>query len=298
MEARTLAVAEASAHLRLDALLMEELRISRRYAQRLIARGAVRVDGVPAVKGVRLSAGAQVAIPALRHPSEGPLPDPDAPLAVLAEGDGLVAVAKPAGVPCHPLDFDTAGTVLNAFVARYPPARTTCAGSLEGALVHRLDTGTSGVLLLATRQDAHDATRAAFARGEVEKRYLARVHGVLASPRVVELSLCHAGPRMRVCARGGRRAITQLEVLRCDGGTTLLDVAIPTGVRHQIRATLAHLGHPIVGDVVYGSPRPLPGDGPRHLLHAASVRVGTFAATAPPPAALDPRVGVFILDTR
>ena len=281
--ARTVLVDSALAARRLDVALADALALSRRYAQRLLARGDVRIDGRPASKGDTLPLGARIEIPPFRHPSEGVLASPDRPLHVIAAAHGLVAVDKPASEPCHGIDFDDADSLVSAFVARYPSARAVGIGTLEGPLVHRIDPGTSGVVVLATDAGAHGAARHAFARGDVRKEYLARVHGALAGDRRVELSLESAGTRMRVVRAGGRRAITEIRVLETDAESSLLTVTIPTGVRHQIRATLAHLGHPVVGDHTYGSSVALTGPQPRHLLHAARIELtGLHARSAPP----------------
>lgn len=285
-DARVLEVGASDAGARLDVFLARELDVSRAYARRLLARGNVRRLRQPALKGALLERGEQIHVPPFRHPREGPLAAPELPLAVLAQSGGWVAIDKPAGMPSHPLDFDERHTAVNAFLARYPGAAGIGEG-LQCALVHRLDTLTSGVLLFATDADAFTRAREAFRTGRAQKRYLARVHGRVERELELELRLAHRGERMRVVATGGLEARARARPLGSDGDTTLLDVELYTGVRHQIRVSLAHAGHPIVGDRVYGSPASLE----RHWLHALELRIDGFMACAPAPPQLAPPRG-------
>jgi 23S rRNA pseudouridine1911/1915/1917 synthase len=227
-----------------------------------------------------LRAGEEIEIESFRRPEQGPSADASLVLPVLAQGEGLLAVDKPAGIPSHPLDYDETGTALGAVLALHPEVRHAGEGGLECGLVHRLDTGTSGVLVFATEPSAWHEARAAFATRRVAKRYRARVHGSLDSALEVELHLAPRGKRVRVVARGGRLSVTRLRPVEVRGRESLVEVEPVTGLRHQIRAVLAHLGHPVMGDRIYGSPLRLP----RHLLHAEWIRIGSFEARAPLPA--------------
>jgi 23S rRNA pseudouridine1911/1915/1917 synthase len=267
---------------RLDAFLARALQLSRRYARRLIARGDVEVDGRRAAPGLRLSPGQRVGVRAFRHPREGPRPDPGVALRLLAEGEGLLAIDKPAGLPSHPLDCDEPGTALGGVLALRPEVGRVGSG-LECGLVHRLDRDTSGVLVFALHERAWAEARAAFAERRVHKRYLARVHGSWSGSREVRLRLAGRGTRVRAVGHGGVEAISCIRALRSGGATSLVEVVPRTGARHQIRATLAQLGHPIVGDQLYGSDLRLG----RHLLHAECLRIGGFEARAPVPAEFD-----------
>lgn len=278
-DARVLEVDGSDAGTRLDVFLARELEVSRAYARRLLERGSVRRGRQPAAKGALLARGERIDVAAFRHPREGPLPAPELPLAVVAQADGWVAIDKPAGMPSHPLDFDERHTAVNAFLARHPEALGVGSDGLQCALVHRLDTLTSGVLLFATSAEAFARAREAFRSGRAQKRYLARVHGRVDADLDLRLRLAHRGERMRVVSEGGLEARARARPLGGDGETTLLEVELYTGVRHQIRASLAHRGHPIVGDRVYGSPAVLA----RHWLHALELRIDGFAACAPPP---------------
>jgi 23S rRNA pseudouridine1911/1915/1917 synthase len=270
--------------LRLDVYLARELDLSRGYVRRLLRRHRVRLEGRPAAKGALVRPGDRIQVAAFRHPSEGLAARPDLALPLLARGHGFVAFDKPAGLPSHPLEFDEDRTALSAALAQVPEVARAGVSPLEAGLVHRLDTATSGVLVFATEPEAWEQARRAFAERRVEKRYLALVHGRLQGAHEVALRLEHAGARMRVVASGGREAVTQMQALRADGEQTLVLVRPRTGLMHQIRVTLAHLGHPIVGDRQYGSPV----RGGRHWLHALEIALLGFEARSTPPPELAP----------
>ncbi len=280
---RELVVADTHAGERLDRFAARALDVPRGYAQRLCERGILRLEGRTAAKGAVLTPGMRITVLRFRHPREGPTPEPDLDLAILAEHAGLVAVDKPAGQPTHPLDYDETGTLVNAMLGRWPRMRTVGEGGLVCGVVHRLDVGTSGVQLFATSQSAWERARNAFVRHRVDKRYLARVHGCIEREAGIELRLESRGARMRVVPSGGHVARTHIRPLQSDGATTLVEARIPTGVRHQIRVSLAWLGHPIVGDTLYGSTLALA----RFWLHAESITLEGFEARAPIPRELE-----------
>jgi 23S rRNA-/tRNA-specific pseudouridylate synthase len=151
-------------------------------------------------------------------------------------------------------------------------------------VVHRLDRDTSGVLLFARTEEAWQRARAAFDERRVEKTYLALVHGRLQGEHEISLSLGHRGDRMRVVKRGGRTALTRLRGVEIRDGTTLVEARPVTGLMHQLRVSLAELGHPVVGDRVYGSSR----REERHWLHASRIRLDGFEAASEPPPILRP----------
>lgn len=261
-ETSALRVEEAEQGLRLDVWLRARFPgWSRRRIARALEEGRVRVDGQRARKGQILCAGAEVAVfgPPDTPENLRPVPEPTA-LLVLHQDDALVAVHKPAGMPSHPLRAAERGTLANALVAQFPECADASEDPREAGLCHRLDGGTSGVLLAARTRDAHRAVREAFRTGEVEKEYLALVAGE-ARAQVIRLPV-------------GDRAMpaeTRVEPVERLGAFTLIRCATRGGQRHQVRVHLAGAGHPVAGDPLYGG-QPVEGlEG--FFLHASLLRL-------------------------
>jgi 23S rRNA pseudouridine1911/1915/1917 synthase len=281
---------------RLDVFLAERLELSRAQARRLLARGAVCVDGrrMPErAKGEPLRAGAEIEVAPFARPEERrALAQPQLPLPVLERGPGWLAVDKPPGMPVHPLEEDETGTLLNAAIARHPELHGVGEGGLRSGVVHRLDLETSGALLLATRQDAWEPLRAAFRAHRVEKVYRAIVVGCLEREGRVALGLLtarHRPARVRVVdeaelsrTRGARIGELSWRPLERYASATLVEVRPRTGFLHQIRASFAHLGFPIAGDRTYGAADD-PTGAPRHMLHAGRLAWRDVAAESPDP---------------
>ena len=258
---------------RLDAWLACSLpHCGRRRAQRAIAAGAVRVNGRPARKASRVSAGDVVEVEGWVG-APGPLrANPDLMVSVLYEDAAVLVLDKPSGMPTHALRAEETDTVANFLLARYPEVSGVGKGPLEPGIVHRLDTGTSGVLLVARTADAHAALRRQFAEQAISKEYRALVHGRVPAAGAVDVPIApirRSGRKMRVVRHGpgGRPARTLFRPIEPCGDFTLLAVTIATGVMHQIRVHLASIGHPVVGDRLYGPATPPPRVR-RHLLHA------------------------------
>lgn len=257
---------------RLDVFVRASLpALSQRLARLVIAEGVVRVNGRRAPKGVRVCRGDQVTLPDIG----GLAPEPDLPLHVVHEDAALIALDKPGAMPGHALDPRARGTAANFLVARYP--ETVALGlPLAPGLVHRLDTGTSGLLLAARTAAAYDALRAGFASRRVEKRYLAVVAGAVPRPGLrLALPLAHDphDRRRMIAAPAGARAWEAETVITpvAFGSTcSLVEAVIRTGVTHQVRVHLALAGYPVLGDALYGGPSAgLPAE--RHALHAAAL---------------------------
>jgi 23S rRNA pseudouridine1911/1915/1917 synthase len=272
---------------RLDGLVHRECPpLSRREVQELFAEGRVRVDGKRVKKGDRARAGSQVSVE-LPVPSRA-APEPDAPLEVRLERPDLVVVAKPGGQPTAPRDGVECGTLANALVGHYPELAEIGHRALEPGLVHRLDSGTSGLLLAARSAPAFEHLAELISGGQLVKRYLALVEGwELASEGEIDLPIApHVKNPRRVAVleradgRAARPAVTRWRVLREVHEGLLVELDVSRAVRHQIRAHLAYLGAPIFGDVVYGS-GPDARLGPAHALHASEI---TYAGDAVVPA--------------
>jgi 23S rRNA pseudouridine1911/1915/1917 synthase len=234
-------------------------------ARRAIAAGLVRVDGRREKKGARLRAGQVVELEAVA-PTSAPAPE----LLVLYEDADLVAVAKPAGVPSQSLAAGETGSVASALVARYPECARSSPDAREGGLGHRLDRDTTGVLLAARSPESWSALRAALSAPDCEKTYLAEVVGAPFAPPesefvarglrpeswVVDAPIGRTGRRgARVNVGGGRQPLaarTEITALESRDATTLVEARLSKGRAHQVRAHLAHAGHPVVGDEIYG----------------------------------------------
>ncbi|MFO0689383.1 MAG: RluA family pseudouridine synthase [Myxococcota bacterium] len=278
---------------RLDRFLALRLAISRARVRHLLEVGRIVQAGRP----LALSDKSRLTEPGdelhilgvLRADEERPEARPDLPLRVVAEGRGWLVVDKPAGCGVHPLDPDQRDTVLNAVVARHPEIVGVGEGGLRSGVVHRLDVDTTGALLFAFDDDVWRRLRGAFAEHRVEKRYLALVEGRLERARPVELTLAvvrHQPARVEV-RESGRRCRLCVSPVRVFAAATLVEVQLETGFLHQIRASLAHLGHPVVGDREYG-PGASRADGalaaPRPMLHAKRLVVDEVRVEVPLPA--------------
>jgi 23S rRNA pseudouridine1911/1915/1917 synthase len=267
-------VAASEEALRLDAFLTRYLSpLSRREIAELIASGQARVNERPSKKGARVHMGDTITAPAVLPLSA------NAALAirVVYIDDALVVLDKAAGIPSVALRHSETDTAANFLAACFPETLTAGPRPLECGLIHRLDTATSGVLLAARTPEAYASLREQFRARTVAKQYLAVVEGCLQSSGQVTFRLAPSGPRgqrMRVVADGQGQAVSTIYIpLATSERRTLLRVTITTGVRHQIRAHLAALGHPIVGDTHYGSPN----QAPRLYLHAETL---TFTSPA------------------
>ena len=242
----------------------------RRQLAALFDDGAVRVNGKRARKGDRVAVGDIVEL--AREPVSGdalrPAPDPDVALDVLVERSDVVVVNKPAGIPSQQLRAGELGTVANAIAFRYPECVAIGDDPRDGGLVHRLDIGTSGVLIVARTLDVYHALRDAFGAGLVIKRYVAITDGHPAA-RECDVPLTQRGKRVAVDLSDGLAAYTEIAVELRSPKHALVNCIAQTGRMHQVRAHLAHVGAPITGDVLYGG-APLPGlEG--FFLHAASI---------------------------
>ncbi|HEY4015446.1 MAG TPA: RluA family pseudouridine synthase [Polyangiaceae bacterium] len=262
---------------------------SRARVKRAIELGAVRVNGRRAPKGGAVATGDALRIDVAQVAETPALAAPDAPLKVVLETEHVVVVDKPANQPTAPLRPGESGTLVNAILGRYPELlpldKDTFIGhsSREPGIIHRLDTETSGAVIVARTAAAFDLLKAALKEGRIDKRYLlvCSAEG-LPEEGTIEFPLTsHPKDERRVHAcihprdvmrYDPRPARTVYRIVKQTGPWALVEATVERALRHQIRAHFAAIGHPLAGDELYGGPvvRALG----RHALHAARVAFG------------------------
>ena len=243
---------------RLDRYLATEIpQLSRTRIQELIAEDRVLVAGRPARASHRVEEGESIQIEVVSRPPLAATPE-EIPIEILYEDDDVIVVNKPAGMMVHAGAGKSGGTLVNALLHRLGKLSSE-AGTLRPGIVHRLDRGTSGILVVARNNEAHRNLAAQFAARDLEKFYLTLVHGRMKEDAgKIELPIARdlqRRTRMTTRRREGRAARTDWRVLARPNGFSLLEVRLHTGRTHQIRAHMAAIGHPVVGDTVYGAPR-------------------------------------------
>jgi len=243
--------------LRLDVAVSRLFGLSRTAAAGLVDAGDVRVDGRPTARSDRVSAGAWLEVDlsaAVVAPPVSP-PQPVPGLRVVAEDDDIVVVDKPVGVAAHPSPGWDGPTVTGGLAAAGYTIATSGAAERQG-VVHRLDVGTTGLMVVAKSETAYSVLKDAFRERTVEKRYQALVQGHPDPTSGTIDAPIDRHPRHDyrwAVVAGGRPSITHYETVEAFRAATLLDVRLETGRTHQIRVHLSAVRHPLVGDLVYGA---------------------------------------------
>jgi 23S rRNA pseudouridine1911/1915/1917 synthase len=271
---------------RLDRALSELMpEHSRSFLARLIAEGRVAVDGRTAAKpSLRVATGQQVEIE-LPPPEPSSIEPQDVPLTILFEDSDLVVIDKPAGLVVHPAAGHRDRTLVNALLFHVRDL-SGVGGELRPGIVHRLDKDTSGVMIIAKNDEAHRRLSEAWGTDAVRKEYLAVVYGTPRQAKGTIDAPIGRDPRDRkrmAVVAGGRRAVTDYEVIEPLRHLALVRCRIRTGRTHQVRLHMKHIGHPIVGDPIYSGPqwRGIPdkrlqkaiASFPRQALHASRIVV-------------------------
>ena len=270
---RELTAATEHAGVRLDAFLSADGALTRSQAARLIAEGRVRVNGKPAAKSARLSGGETVTVdvPQLR---ETALPPQDIPLDVVYEDDDVIVVNKPTGLVVHPAPGHPDGTLVNALLHHCGDSLSGIGGEKRPGIVHRIDRDTSGLIIAAKNDAAHLALSAQLKDHSLSRTYECLVTGNMKQDSGTvdaPIGRSSADRKKMAVVPIGRRAVTHWEVVARYPGVTHLRCRLETGRTHQIRVHMAYIGHPILGDTVYGAKKPVPGL-TGQCLHAAGLR--------------------------
>ncbi len=270
---RELTAATEHAGVRLDAFLSADGALTRSQAARLIAEGRVRVNGKPAAKSARLSGGETVTVdvPQLR---ETALPPQDIPLDVVYEDDDVIVVNKPTGLVVHPAPGHPDGTLVNALLHHCGDSLSGIGGEKRPGIVHRIDRDTSGLIIAAKNDAAHLALSAQLKDHSLSRTYECLVTGNMKQDSGTvdaPIGRSSADRKKMAVVPPGRRAVTHWEVVARYPGVTHLRCRLETGRTHQIRVHMAYIGHPILGDTVYGAKKPVPGL-TGQCLHATGLR--------------------------
>jgi 23S rRNA pseudouridine1911/1915/1917 synthase len=264
----TFVVPDALAGERIDRAVALLTGWSRAEVQSLVAAGAVLVDGQPPIKSHRLTAGAVIEL--LAEPeSEAPLVAEPIAIDVRYADDDIIVIHKPAGIVMHPGAGHARGTLVHGLLARFPEIAGVGDPRRPG-IVHRLDRDTSGLLVVARSAAAYDRLVRALSDRDVERRYLALVRGIPDARRALidaPIGRSTRHPTQMAVRAEGRDARTSYEVIAASSDLALLACRLETGRTHQIRVHLAAIGHPVVGDTVYGGGAPAP-PATRPFLHA------------------------------
>ena len=260
MEQRTIQTQESAE--RIDALLARALpELTRSAAQRLLAQGAVTKDGAPVKKNYKTAPGDTFVV-TLPDAAPSALVAQDLPLDVVYEDDDLIVVNKPRGMVVHPAPGHEDGTLVNALLAHCGDSLSGVGGALRPGIVHRIDRDTSGLIIAAKNDYAHQFLSAQLADHTLARTYECIVVGNLREDSgTVDAPIARDSrdrKRMAVVP-GGRRAVTHWEVIARYPGYTHVRCRLETGRTHQIRVHMAYLGHPILGDTVYGAKKSVPG---------------------------------------
>ena len=274
MEPILLRASEESKNQRLDAFLASSLDgLTRSQATRLIESGEVAVNGRAVSKSYKLAGGEDIAV-TLPEPEPVEAVPQDIPLDVVYEDADVIVINKPSGMVVHPAPGHPDGTLVNALLYHCAGTLSGVGGALRPGIVHRIDRDTSGLIIAAKNDAAHQYLSAQLADHTLARTYECIVVGKLREDRgTVDAPIArHPTDRKRMAVvAGGREAVTHWEVIARYPGYTHVRCRLETGRTHQIRVHMAYIGHPILGDTVYGAKKEVPGL-TGQCLHAVGLR--------------------------
>jgi 23S rRNA pseudouridine1911/1915/1917 synthase len=259
---------------RMDVYLAGALEgVTRAYAQRLLDQGLVSCHGKPLKKSDKTTPGVPISV-SLPEPEPVDAVPQDIPLSIVYEDLDVVVVNKPRGMVVHPAPGHPDGTLVNALLYHCQGSLSGIGGALRPGIVHRIDKETSGLLLVAKNDSAHLALSAQLQDHTLSRIYEGVVRGNLREDAGTIDAPIGRHPKERkkmAVVPNGKPAITHYEALARYLGYTHVRCRLETGRTHQIRVHMAHIGHPLLGDTVYGEKRPVPGLGGQ-CLHARTIR--------------------------
>ena len=274
MEPILLRASEESKNQRLDAFLASSLDgLTRSQATRLIESGEVAVNGRAVSKSYKLAGGEDIAV-TLPEPEPVEAVPQDIPLDVVYEDADVIVVNKPSGMVVHPAPGHPDGTLVNALLYHCAGTLSGIGGALRPGIVHRIDRDTSGLIIAAKNDAAHQYLSAQLADHTLARTYECIVVGKLREDRgTVDAPIARhpTGRKRMAVVAGGREAVTHWEVIARYPGYTHVRCRLETGRTHQIRVHMAYIGHPILGDTVYGAKKEVPGL-TGQCLHAVGLR--------------------------
>ena len=246
---------------RLDAWLAEQTELTRSAAQKLAETGRVTVAGKPLAKNTRLTGRETISV-LLPEPEAVDLVPQDIPLDVVYEDDDVIVVNKPKGLVVHPAPGHPDGTLVNALLYHCGSSLSGINGELRPGIVHRIDRDTSGLIIAAKNDFAHVRLAAQLQDHTLARTYRCIVMGNLredAGTVNAPIGRCPADRKKMAVVAGGRNAVTHWMVLERYPGAAYVECRLETGRTHQIRVHMAYIGHPILGDTVYGNRKSVPG---------------------------------------
>jgi len=257
MEAKYFEFTAETGGMRVDAWLAEKLpEYSRTYLKKLVEDGKAVVNGREVKTSFKLKQGDKVSVE-IPPPKKLEVAAEKIDIEILYEDDDIVVVNKPKGMVVHPAAGNYTGTMVNALLEKCGSSLSDINGVIRPGIVHRIDKDTSGVLVVAKNNASHEKLSQLFKKHDIKRMYIALVDGVIKEDEGIVDAPIGRHPtnrkKMSVNTKNGRKAVTRFKVKERYSKATLVELTLETGRTHQIRVHMSHIGHPVIGDPVYGS---------------------------------------------